>query len=64
VSLQVFDVSGSLVRTLVDGRREPGVYSEFWDGRGDDDSALPSGVYFYSLEAGEFTAKHKMVLLK
>jgi hypothetical protein len=64
VSLSVFDVSGSLVRTLVDAWREPGAYSEIWDGKRDDGKELPSGVYFYSLKAGEFVATHKMVLLK
>jgi parallel beta-helix repeat protein len=64
IRLQVFDVSGSLVRTLVDGWREPGAYSEIWDGRGDRGAQLPSGVYFYSIEAGDFVATRKMVLLK
>ena len=64
VSLQVFDVSGSLVRTLVDGWREPGVYREIWDGRTDDDSPLPSGIYFYHIKAGEFAATRKMLLLR
>jgi hypothetical protein len=63
VSLQVFDVTGSVVRTLVDAWREPGVYSEVWDGMGEDGIALPSGVYFYRLEAGDFVATRKMVLL-
>jgi len=63
-SLQVFDLSGSVVRRLADGWREPGVYSEVWDGRSDDGGELPSGVYFYSLKAGEFVTAHKMVLLR
>ena len=64
VSLRVFDVTGSPVRTLVDGWREPGVYSEVWDGNGDDGSAVPSGVYFYSVKAGGFAATRKMLLLR
>ena len=64
VSLRVFDVSGSLVRTLVDAWREPGVYSAIWDGKRDDGSALPSGIYLYSIKAGEFAATQKTVLLK
>ncbi len=64
VSLRVFDVRGSVVRVLVDGWRGPGVYSEVWDGRGDDGSDLPSGVYLYSFQAREFTATHKTILLR
>jgi len=64
VSLRVFDVSGAPVRTLVDGWRGPGVHGETWDGRADDGSALPSGIYFYSLKAGEFAATRKMLLLR
>jgi hypothetical protein len=63
VKLKVFDVNGSLVRTLVDAWREPGVYSEVWDGRADSGVALPSGVYFYRLEAGDFVATRKIVVL-
>jgi len=61
--LAVYDVGGSLIRTLASGWREPGVYSVLWDGRRDDGSAAAPGVYVYRLEAGEFTATHKMVLL-
>jgi len=64
VTLRVFDIGGRLVRTLVNAHREPGTHSELWDGRADDGAELPSGVYFYRLEAGDFAAGRKMVLLK
>ncbi len=64
VSLRVFDVEGSVVRTLVDCRQGPGVHKEVWDGCRDDGTELPSGVYFYSIQAGEFIADRKMVLLR
>ncbi|MCX6640319.1 MAG: T9SS type A sorting domain-containing protein [bacterium] len=59
VSLQVYDISGSLVQTLVDGWRETGAYQAAFDGAG-----LPSGIYIYRLQAGEFTASGKMVMVK
>ncbi|UCF77850.1 MAG: T9SS type A sorting domain-containing protein [Candidatus Eiseniibacteriota bacterium] len=64
VCLRVFDVTGSLVRTLVDAHREAGTYSKLWDGQAEDGRELPSGVYFYRLEAGDFVATRKMVLLR
>jgi hypothetical protein len=64
VSLRVFDVTGSFVRTLVDAHREPGSHSEHWDGRAEDGRELPSGVYLYRLEAGEIVVTRKMVLLR
>ena len=62
--LRIFDVAGRAVRTLVDGWRQPGVYSEVWDGKADDGSALPSDVYFCSLKTAESETTRKMILLR
>jgi len=59
VELNVFDISGRRVATLVDGWREAGVHEVTFDGSG-----VPSGVYLYRLQAGDFTASGKMVLMK
>jgi hypothetical protein len=59
VKLAIYDVAGRLMATLIDGWREAGVHEVTFDGSG-----LASGVYIYLLEAGEFTASEKMVLLK
>jgi hypothetical protein len=64
VRLRIYDIAGCVVRTLVHAWQEPGVYSEIWDGRRDDGAPLPSGVYFYRLEAGDFVATRKVVLLR
>jgi hypothetical protein len=64
VLLRVFDVSGSVVRTLLDDWMNAGAHSEVWDGRGDSGEELSSGVYFYRLDAGGFSAVHKTVLLR
>jgi len=64
VGLRMYDVQGRLVRTLVDGLVEPGVYSAVFDGRSDSGRDLASGTYFLELEAGGQRATEKLSLLK
>ncbi|NBC17564.1 MAG: T9SS type A sorting domain-containing protein, partial [Bacteroidetes bacterium] len=59
VTLQVFDVMGRRVATLVDERRPAGQHTVRWDAR-----QLSSGIYFYTLRAGDFVATRRMVLMK
>ncbi|MCR4438953.1 MAG: T9SS type A sorting domain-containing protein [bacterium] len=59
VTLRLFDGLGREVATLVQGNLEPGRHTVILDG-----SALPSGVYFYRIEAGPFVALRKATLLK
>jgi Tol biopolymer transport system component len=59
VALKVFDVLGREVATLVDEVRQAGAHTVRWDA-----SSLPSGVYYYRLQAGAFTQSRKMVFLK
>lgn len=64
VRIAIYDVRGAHVRTLFDGERTPGSYVATWDGRGDDGRQAASGVYFYSMRAGDYAASRRMVLLK
>lgn len=64
VSLRVYDVSGRLVRTLVDGELPPGRHSARWDGRDDAGTPVASGVYFYMLDAPGFSARGKGIVLR
>ncbi|MCL4540013.1 MAG: Ig-like domain-containing protein [Bacteroidetes bacterium] len=59
VSLKVYDVLGRKVATLVNKREDLGNHSVTFDA-----GALPSGVYFYRLEAGTYTATKKMLMIK
>jgi hypothetical protein len=62
--LAIYSLEGRLVRTLAD-RVFPSGYSELsWDGRGDDGSAQPSGVYFYRFEAGGVVETKRLVMSK
>lgn len=64
VRLLVMDVSGKLVRTLVDETQAAGSRSVIWNGRDDNGNAVSSGVYFYVLDAGKERLTRKLVLLK
>lgn len=59
VKLSVYDVAGRLVATLVNGWRDAGTHQAMFDA-----SNLASGVYVYRINAGDFSASGKMVLLK
>lgn len=52
VVVRVLDLRGRVVRTLEDGWKSAGAHRAFWDGRGDDGRALPSGSYLAVVEAG------------
>ena len=64
VMLRVYDVSGAVVRTLVDESKPAGSYSLTWNGRDDHGSSVSSGVYFYRITAGSFSDVRKMTLIK
>ncbi len=59
VSLKIYDVLGREIATLVNQKQAPGNFSVKFDA-----SSLPSGIYFYTLRAGNFVATKKMILLK
>ena len=69
VSLTIYDTNGHLVRTIDVGHQSAAKYDTrakaiYWDGRNQFGEQVASGVYFYSLEAGDFSATRKMVILK
>jgi hypothetical protein len=64
VTIRVYDVTGKLVRTLVEGAVEPGRYVASWDGTNDVGESVGSGVYFCVMDAPAYHAAEKMVLLK
>ena len=59
VTLKIFDLLGKEVATLVNTTMNPGTYTIQWDA-----GNLPSGIYFYRLQAGQFTQSKKLILLK
>ena len=64
VRLRVYDVSGRLIRVLVDEIREAGSYEAMWDGTNDEGRATASGIYFCRMEATDYERTLKMVQLR
>jgi len=64
VSLQIFNMQGQLVRTLVNDEQTPGRYRVVWNGRNDTGAKVSSGVYVYTLTAGDYKATKKLSALK
>ena len=69
VTIHIYSVKGSLVRTLVLDYQPAGMYhrksrAAYWDGRNAQGEKVASGVYFYTLSAGDFTATRKMLIRK
>ena len=69
VSISIYATDGRLVRTLALGHQPVGIYESrsraaYWDGRNSVGESVASGVYFYTLTAGDFTATRKMLILK
>ena len=69
VTLTIYDIKGQVVRTLALGHQAAGMYQNrsraaYWDGRNTFGEPVASGLYFYTLTAGDFTATRKMLIRK
>ena len=69
VTLTIYDMNGQLIRRLAVGHQAAGMYQSrsravYWDGRNQLGESVASGLYFYMLTAGEFSATRRMVILK
>jgi len=49
---------------MVDDKFDPGMYTQYWDGRDDGGRRLAAGVYFYRIRIGDFTDSRKTLLLR
>lgn len=64
VNIEVFDVRGVKVRTLVQGDMAAGFHKATWDARSDNGAQVASGLYFYVVKAGEHVMKKRMTFVK
>ena len=69
VTLTIYDTAGQVVRSIDVGYKPAAVYENrskaiYWDGRNEFGEGVASGVYFYHLSAGDYSATRKMLILK
>jgi hypothetical protein len=69
VVIKIHNSAGQFIRTLELGYRDAGIYisrsrAAYWDGRNEAGEGVSSGVYFYTIQAGDFTATKKMIITR
>ncbi|MFA7056578.1 MAG: choice-of-anchor J domain-containing protein, partial [Candidatus Cloacimonadales bacterium] len=64
VTLDIYNIKGQKVKTLLNEHREAGTHNIVWNGTDDNNKNVSSGVYFYKIKNGKFTSTKKMILMK
>ncbi|MFO7659402.1 MAG: S8 family serine peptidase [Candidatus Cloacimonadaceae bacterium] len=64
VSIDIYNLKGQKVRTLVSDKKAAGNHSVVWNGTDDSNKPVSSGVYFYRMQAGVYSSTRKMMLMK
>ncbi|MCF7858585.1 MAG: carboxypeptidase regulatory-like domain-containing protein [Candidatus Cloacimonetes bacterium] len=64
VSIEIYNVKGKKIRTLINQHLEATTHSVVWNGKDDQAQDAASGVYFYKMKSGNYTASKKMILMK
>jgi flagellar hook assembly protein FlgD len=62
--LRLYNVAGRLVRIVVQDTQEAGPHEATWDGKNDGGAQAPAGVYFYRLQAGDWSSERKLVVIQ
>ena len=63
-TVAVYNVKGQLVRRLLDSQPILDEYSITWDGKNDQGQRLGSGIYFFKIKSGSYSATRKTILIK
>jgi hypothetical protein len=64
VSLEIYNIIGQRIRTLVQGVQSPGQFAVTWDGRDDAGKSAATGIYICQFQADEFAATQKLILVR
>jgi flagellar hook assembly protein FlgD len=64
VNFRIYNVMGQLIRSLRSGKEKAGYYTVAWDGKDAQGKKAGAGVYFYRLDAGEYSKTKKLVIVR
>ena len=64
INIDIINISGQIIKTIVQSSHQPGDYEIIWDGTNNYEIPVPSGIYFYKMDADEFVSVKKLVILK
>jgi len=64
VQLNVFNVKGQKIITLINDNKNAGIHSVIWNGRNENGKSVPSGIYLYKLQTEKYSSIKKMILMK
>jgi hypothetical protein len=64
ISIDIFNIRGQKIRTLLDERFSPGEHSVAWDGTDDTGNFVGSGIYLYRMSVGSYSSTKKLILMK
>jgi flagellar hook assembly protein FlgD len=64
VFLEILDIFGKRIKTLIDDEIESGEHKIIWDGTDENNNRVSAGIYFYRLSSGKISLTKKMVFLK
>jgi hypothetical protein len=64
VTLDIYNIKGQKVKTLVNDRFDASTHQVVWDGKDENGKSVTSGIYFYKMNSGKFTSTKKMILMK
>ena len=64
VSIDIYNIKGQKVRSLLNENREAGSHTVVWNGKDDNGKSVASGVFFYRMKSGKYSSTKKMILMK
>ena len=64
VTIEIYDLMGRKIKSLVNEKLDPGIYSSNWDATDNMNQPVSGGMYFYQIQAGDFKETKKIILIK